>query len=324
MTGADAEPPVRCSANSSPTLNLKLNGELFPVSKLDLFEKLKLFQDRASLLGNSEYEVQSQVSRGDFELFVSMLGKNWVSVSRKTCDSLSLLAKEFGFEMLSEACEVQKGNAPAAVEFVGWPKIRKFQHYHKRPQSLAKDLTQEDENRGESAKPRVTITVGGVSNTYETLRYHRLIQSFAMDLTQADEDGIEIEGVEGKDRIVERAIETVYSNTVAAFPYCDANKPFLVLVLWEIHLFLFSYSMNSSIYCLNLLHKMAPTSFEKARLLILSQCRRGCPEKLIPRKNADWNVIGNAVEMLENEKNGQMEQAKGFLKQLAATKCYEI
>jgi hypothetical protein len=56
----------------SPTLNLKVGNEIFPIKKAILLEKLGLFQKNLSLLGNEEYEVQTKVSLSVFSAFVAI------------------------------------------------------------------------------------------------------------------------------------------------------------------------------------------------------------------------------------------------------------
>jgi hypothetical protein len=67
---------------------------------------------------------------------------------------------------------------------------------------------------------------------------------------------------------------------------------------------------------------MAPNGFEKARLLLLSQCGRANPGDFIPRRNADWDVIGSAIRILKTEKNGKRACADRLLEELKNTGRY--
>jgi hypothetical protein len=278
-----------------PTLDLRLGKNNFPVKKSQLFEKLGLLQDSPALLGVDHYRVRSRVSRQNFEEFVRIVKGGPLVVSESTRDSFSLLAKEFGFDELSVACR----------EFVA---------------SDGKSRCVEP-----AAVKRASVTIASLnrSNTYESLDSLYEINSFVNDLAQAKEDCIVLDGVNGRDRLVEKAVEAVYSNTVANFPDGHPKNPFLALALWKIQQGFYLFSINSCIYCLNRLHEMAPTNVDKARLLLLSQCDFGSYGDFIPLPTADWDVIGDAITLLLLEKNGRTHEATELLGKLSDTGRYD-
>jgi hypothetical protein len=167
--------------------------------------------------------------------------------------------------------------------------------------------------------PRVTITVKRRSMTYGALHSCREVIDFANSLGEAKEDGIVIDGIEGKDRIMEKAVATDYSNTASSLPAGDTKKAFLAFVLWKIQLYTYERSIDSFRYCLNELHELAPNSFEKARLLLSSQCDR----EFVPLPMADMDVVRDAIRMLKSEKNGKRVDARNLLRQLYATGHYD-
>ncbi|MDR1366507.1 MAG: hypothetical protein LBJ13_01195 [Puniceicoccales bacterium] len=166
---------------------------------------------------------------------------------------------------------------------------------------------------------------------YTSLDSFDQAKNFAMDLSEAKEDQIQIEGDVNAQKI-ETAVRIVLENTVRKwFPNFDPNgsfasipdekKPMLAAFLWEIQEWLFMCSINSALYCLNKLHEIAPSDFDKAKLLLLSQCESERSPN--PLDGADWNVIGNAVLMLKREKNGRSEDAKILLGRLKRSDHYE-
>jgi hypothetical protein len=163
----------------------------------------------------------------------------------------------------------------------------------------------------------VTLTIKNYSTKYTVLQTFREVRDFAIDLKDAKEDGIVVDGSHSPLK-TEEAVRAIYNNVIVTGPL-DSGTPFLALILWQIHKWLFPYSINSVIYCLNELHKIAPTAFEKARLLLLSQCN---PD-FIPLETADWSVIEDAVRMLKSEKNGETESARDLLRVLECTGRYE-
>jgi hypothetical protein len=164
----------------------------------------------------------------------------------------------------------------------------------------------------------VTITVKGCSTKYAVLKSLRHIQDFAEDLRDVTEDGIEIED-SSSPRKFEEAVKTIYTNIIISFPEGDARNQFVASALWQMQLVLFQSNIDCTIYCLNELHKMAPTSFEKARLLLCGQCN---PD-LTPLTEAEWNVIGSAILLLKNEKNGDGIAARDLLQTLKNTGKFE-
>jgi hypothetical protein len=228
-----------------------------------------------------------------------------IVVSESTRESFSLLAEEFGFAELLAACS----------EFV-------------QPSSALETtaVSNEESNSVETAQvelPRVVITVKGRVTEYESLHSRYEMEEFVRDLTEADDRKIRLEGIEGSDHLMEKAIKAVYSNTAANFPNDFSKIPFLAYFSWKFYQDLSGPSTEAGICCLNLLHEMAPTSFDKARLLLLSQCDSHRYGSFIPLPTADWDVIDDAVRMLARERNGRTDEARELLRKLNGTGLYD-
>jgi hypothetical protein len=278
----------------SPTLDLKVGDQIFPVKKTVLLEKLGLFQDNPSLLGGPEYEVRSRVSPEIFSMFVRILRGGSIKVSRSTVESFRLLAEEFDFESLSAKCAKFSAS-----------------HRHCRVSSL---ITEVKSSRG--ALPCVTITIKGRCYTYEVLRSAPAIREFMKRLTDADEEGIKIDGIGGGEDVIEKAISTVYWNSMATLPDDDTRKQSSAVILWLMYKNLSWYEIDSRICCLNLLHEIIPTTFDVAKLLISSQCDPTCPEDYLPLPEADWSVIGCGTEVLRAERSEKKDEANDILRRL--------
>jgi hypothetical protein len=293
---------MSASTRRLPTLNLKLGKDSFPVKKVDLFENLGLFQGKDSPLSAEEYEVQSPVGASVFKGFVSIIEGGRITVSEENCEAFRLLSDEFGFEELSIACKEFLGSRGQAID------------------------SSSIESIGCDRYPirQVTLTVGERSRTYGVLTSMKEVWHFVFDLRKVDENGISIDGVVVNDRQVEKAAETIYWNAVAHLPDDVHKRPFLVCLLWTIQSELYFGGLDASIYCLDRLHEIAPTNFEKARLLLLSQCDPASPDGLVPLRDADWEIIDEAIELLKNEKNGKANDAKELLGRLKAIGQYGI
>jgi hypothetical protein len=282
-----------------PTLDLRLEMNAFPVKRTKLFEKLGLFQNSPALLGAQYYEVQTWVPPQLLKAFVRIVEGGPLVVSESTRRYFSLLAEEFGFEELSVACRELTASGEGSGE---------------RGKSSSVETARVE-------RPRVTITSRDRSTTYESLHSVSEIIEFVDDLEEAKEHCIVLEGIDGRDRVVEQAVEIVYSNTVADFGDEYPKNPFLALTLWKMRQLLFLSSVNSSIYCLNRFHEMAPTAFDKARLLLLSQCDSGSYGSFVPLARADWEVIDDALTILKSDTT---DEAAGLLKRLKDTGRYDI
>jgi hypothetical protein len=165
----------------------------------------------------------------------------------------------------------------------------------------------------------VTITVEGNPHAYEALNSYGDITGFRMDMEKATEGDIEIEGFQGRDRLMEMATRTVYSNTVAALNGIANARPVLALVLWRLYEGLRWSSMDSTVYCLNRLRELAPTTFEIARLLFLSQWDPDSREEF-KSPPGSGRVAYAVTEMLKREKNGQRKEATELLNKLSAVR----
>jgi hypothetical protein len=82
-------------------------------------------------------------------------------------------------------------------------------------------------------------------------------------------------------------------------------------------------SIDTAIYCFNLLNVIAPTAFDKAKLLILSQCDPSRPDDFVPLPTADWRIIGLGIRILSPEKNGKTKEARELLQKLKDTGLYK-
>jgi hypothetical protein len=276
-------------ARASPTLNLRLGEEIFPVKKTVLFKKLLLFQENPALLSADDFQVKTSVPSEHFEGFVRIIEGEPPCVSEFTCDSFWRLSEEFRFEFLAAACTAFLASKEYFVETAS------------------------------VLRPRVTITVGTQSTTYESLKSYDEIRSFALDLTKRGKDCIVIEGMKGKGNLIQTAVEAVYGNTVSDLGLTETTKPFLAMALWEIQSRVNWDSIDTMIYCLNRLNEMAPSAFDKAKILLLSQSDRICRDDYQMNPMKDSIVIMDAIEMLKTEKNGRMNEAQELLAQLRKT-----
>jgi hypothetical protein len=278
--------------------DLKVGNSIFTVKRKDLSRMGRLF-DAFFLQGSSEYEVRTRVPPEIFELFMAIAQKNEVTVPTEDYELLWLLAEEFKAGALSMRFETfLKGHQ---------------RHWRPPPSTYLGDGERYLFTYRKGSGPRVTIKIADHSKRYRLLRSHHEVREFGVRLEQAKEKDIVIDGIEGRGRLIEKAVEAVYSNAVANICNCDAKKPFLALTLWQLHLLLNDWSIDAAIYCLNRLHKIAPSSFDKALLLLLSQC---IPSTFIPLPRADWRIIYNAIFMLQEEANGKTREADELLKRL--------
>jgi hypothetical protein len=283
------------------TLDLWLRLDVYSVRKLQLFENLGLFQDSPALLGANQYDVKSRVRPQHFEAFLRMVKGGPLVVSKSTHRSFSLLAEEFGFDELSVAC-------------------REFMLRGKR--SMVR-VTSRRVKTAPVKRPRVRFTSNNYSATYESLHSLTEIDAFVNDLEHGTDYRIRIDGIGGDDRLLENAVKTVYLNTVADFGDDHPRNPFLALTLWRFVRELYWHSIDTATYCLNELDRMAPTGFDKARLLLLSQCDSGSYGSFVPMPTANWNIIKEALGMLRHEKNGNTDEATRLLQQLSDTGRYD-
>jgi hypothetical protein len=286
---------MTASKSSSPIVNLKAGVEIFPVKKTILLENLGLFRDSPSLLDADVYEIQSRVPLPVHAMFVNIVEGGPIILSDESCESLRLLAEEFRFEALLVEC----------ASFMVSRRRRSW--------------FESGEECQHSGHRRVTLIVDGYSRTFESLNSVDEVQEFVRQLVYVKQDDIAIDGNESSDNLLEKAVAAVYSNTIASFPDGNAKGSYLAFILWTMQESLCLCSIDSSIYCLNRFHEIAPTDFDKARLLLLSQCDPLCPDKFCPLPKANWGVIKYAIGMLKREKNGKKDDAKALLLKLRGT-----
>jgi hypothetical protein len=272
----------------SPTLNLKVGEKIFPVKKTVLLEKLRLFQNDPSLLRLKEYEVQTKVSPSVFSVFVRMIDGDPTNFSVAILEPFRLLAEEFGFDSFaSDRCYCDSSSD-----------------------------TWVSEEELESALPCVRIFVKSRWRIYQVIMSYDGLLKFANALRGASPEEIVIDGMEKSDRLLDKAVATVYSNTVAALPDGPTKAPFLAFVLWELHFLFYLCSIDTAMYCLNQLDELAPTGFDKAKLLLLSQCDCRHVDSFVPLEDRDWGIIRQALLLLQREKNGKSKEANELLGKL--------
>jgi hypothetical protein len=292
----------------SPTLSLKLGEETFRVERKNLFENLGLFQENPSLLSASDYEVRTPVPRDVFAAFVSIIEGGPITLSEENYESFGLLSLEFRFKALSDACF-------AFMELV-------------KSRERVKDSSSEG---AVSVRNEVKIGVGhGVTiyseegfKRWEVLRSMDEVDYFVSDLKYSKRRDIVIDGMPGQHRVVEKAVAAVYSNTAADLPDDETHKGFLLLILQKLQALLCRWSMESCVYCLHRAHAIAPTGFDQARLMLLSQCDPACPDEFVPLPNANWDTIESLILMLQKEKNGKAKEANQLLRKLEESGRYE-
>jgi prefoldin subunit 5 len=165
------------------TLNLVLDGKSFPVPKRSLFD---LFEHRPELFQATTYAVQSSVSLGDFEMFVSSLKtQTKISVTKENTASLSLLAKEFFLHDLASECAASSTPADAlssltdrvsklelqVCSFSNPP--RDIDDAIESQEEVLEHLRQEVERLSDSIDRKVTVAlsrVDGLEMAFEILR----------------------------------------------------------------------------------------------------------------------------------------------------------
>jgi hypothetical protein len=287
-------------------LNLKVGEAVFPVDKGYLFDEFGLFRRCPHLLYPDDYEVGTQVSPEVFQAFLDCVRDGTLPISEENCESFWFLADEFEVKRVCEKCD-------SLV-----PSLRQSL-----PEAKLPDLPSVHREVDVGPGHRVILKMRDHTKTYDTLRSCKEIESFLFDLGHTEEDKIEIEGIEGKDRPVEKAVAAVYANTVATLPDSRIKKQFLVMTLWALQRRLASSNVDSMIYCLNRLNEIAPTTFEKAKLLLLSQCNPMYPDKFIQLPNADLCIMRDAIEILEQAKNVNRHDAARLLGRLRRTGRYD-
>lgn len=149
-------------------------------------------------------------------------------------------------------------------------------------------------------------------------------KNFADALYEAKYDDIEIESKTGRVTSSSRlndAIDVIINNSFLKAATNEKLKLLYMVFLWSIYKSVFPSNLETQGFCYERMNEIAKTSFEKARLLLLSQCEA---ETVIPFENADWGIIGDAVYMLADEKNGCREQAFELLEKLKKTGKYPM
>lgn len=149
-------------------------------------------------------------------------------------------------------------------------------------------------------------------------------KNFADALYEAKYDDIEIEskiGMVTSHSRLNDAINVIINNSFLEASTNEKLKQLYMVFLWSIYKSVFPSNLETQGFCYEKMNEIAKTSFEKAELLLLSQCKTG---KVVPLESADWSIIGDAVYMLADEKNGYRERAFELLKELKATGKYPM
>jgi hypothetical protein len=93
----------------APDLILNCNGTRISLRKAQLLDKCELFLARPSLLGQTEYEVRTEINPSIFIDFIKFLQSETVEITAANFSGLSGLCSEFGFnELFSILADFQK------------------------------------------------------------------------------------------------------------------------------------------------------------------------------------------------------------------------
>jgi hypothetical protein len=291
---------------ASSIIQIKVGEAVFSFNKEHLIGASGVFQHCYDLFSDGEYELETQVSPEVFQAFMDCVCDASLPISTENCKSFWFLADEFGIDRISKRCDLIMESQPQVLPEVKLP---------------ARPSVRREVEVGPGH--RVILKMGDDTETYVALCSPQEIESFVFGLKITEEKNIEIEGIDGRDRPVEKAVAAVYANVVATFPENRLKRQNLAMILWKLQRRLSQLSIGSMIYCLNRLNEIAPTTFEKAQLLLLSQCNPLYPDKFIQLPNADEIMIRDAVRMLQHEKNGRKDDADQLLSGLKNTGRYE-
>jgi hypothetical protein len=283
-----------------------VGGQAFPVDKKYLFRAFRVFRDRIYLLSVDDYEVETQVSPEVFQAFLDCVRDDTLPISEENCEPFWFLADEFEIDWILEKCDSMMAS-----------------HQRVSPEAKLPDLPSIHRKVNVGPGHRVILKSTMGPETYDRLNSLGEIKDFVVSLEHTKEDDIVIEGIEGKDRLVEKAVAAVYANAEAAFPENRMRKPFLVAALWELQMSLSQWSIDAMIFCLNQLDEIAPTTLEKAHLLLLSQCNPVYPDKFIQLPSSNEVIIRDAIRMLQREENTNREGVDALLTRLKDTGEYE-
>ncbi|MDR1458045.1 MAG: hypothetical protein LBI37_00740 [Puniceicoccales bacterium] len=128
---------------------------------------------------------------------------------------------------------------------------------------------------------------------------------------------------------LEDAVETIIKNT--AEEVCNLSpdnkgykdllpehKPLIAVLAWAGLQYCASASPAACKVCLSILDDIAATDYDKAKLILRSQCT---DDNYTPKQGAEWTIIGNTICMLKREalkdaKNSHAIEAANFLVQL--------
>lgn len=165
--------------------------------------------------------------------------------------------------------------------------------------------------------------------TYKTCKSAEEMSNFVSDCIEGKE--IRINDIPQSSMPLNSATAAIISNTARElessamdidYAHMQENyKPLIALISWIGFQQFSSVSPDTSTICLEILNKIAPSNYDKAELILKSQC----VSNYEPAKNADWRIIGEAVNMLKHEKNGHTGEANNLLaklKELNGKKTY--
>ncbi len=171
---------------------------------------------------------------------------------------------------------------------------------------------------------------GGAQQSYTTVKSVSDARDFVSDCIDAKK--VYINGTEEKITLMDTSMKTLLLNMVnpvyinyddiitQTIMLSDDLKAKLAMLTWVGYHDFSSVSPDTSGICLTLLNRIASSNYAKARWLLRSQC---IDFNYTPLSNADWSVIGNAIHLLKNEKNGHTTEALVLLSSLKVSGNYE-
>jgi hypothetical protein len=165
----------------------------------------------------------------------------------------------------------------------------------------------------------ITITFPNEhSNQYERISTAQQMEQFVFDCTQGNITGIVTPTFDEATKIlISNTLGEHYDTIIhklQSHQLTPTQLNSLVMITWVGYNQFSPVSPLTSSMCLNILTQLAPTNFELAQLLLQSQTN---PD-LTPTAEADWDIIGSAIYLLKNERNGQRDQAIDILQTLKA------
>ncbi len=174
---------------------------------------------------------------------------------------------------------------------------------------------------------------GGTTQTYSVVTGVLNAKYFVSDCIEAQ--SVSINGKKEEFAPMDIAMKTLLLNVVNSdtdtkianfdilkekiLTFSDDMKGKIAMLTWIGYQEFSSVSPDTSGICLNLLNKIASSNYYKAVWVLRSQCS---DSNYIPLDSEDWSVIGNAIHLLKNEKNGHTADAARLLASLKTSGKY--